>query len=77
MQPCKAVPKNASHILELADGSEDDEDDNNMPGLQAVDNSDDEDSDDDDIEVPTESAKAQLSTYPIPVKDIKLKMNIE
>ena len=47
-----------------------------MPGLQA-DDTDDEDSDDDDIEVSAESAEAELSTCPIPVKDIKLTINIE
>ena len=62
-QPYKAVPKKASCILELADGSEDDN--NDMPGLMAVDNNEDDtcdnDDDDDDIEVPAESAEAELS----------------
>jgi hypothetical protein len=43
-----------------------------MLGLEAV---DDKDSDDDDIEVAAESAEAELSTCPIPVKDIKLTIN--
>jgi len=78
MQPRKAVPKRASRILELADGSEDDDDDDdNMPGLEADEDTDDEDSDDDDVEVPAESAEAELSTCPIPVKDIKLTINVE
>jgi len=47
-----------------------------LPGLQA-DDTDDEDSDDDDIEVSAESAEAELSMCPIPVKGIKLTINIE
>jgi hypothetical protein len=75
MQPRKAIPKNASHILELADGSEDDEAEDDMPGLEVHDDTDDEDSDDEDIEVAAESAEAELSTCPMPVKDIKLTIN--
>ena len=67
-QPRKAVLKNASRILELADGSEDDLD-KDEDGMIAVDDTDDDrcdnsedgNSDDsDDIEVPAESAEAEL-----------------
>jgi hypothetical protein len=49
IQPRKAVPKKASHIIELADGSEDDDDD--------------EDESEEDEEAPAESAEAELSTH--------------
>jgi hypothetical protein len=59
LRPCKAVPVNPSHILKLADGSDDDD---NMPGLQTVDDSEDSnDEDSSDDEGPGESAKAELS----------------
>jgi hypothetical protein len=62
IQPRKAVPKKASHIIELADGSEDDNDDD-MPGLKTVEDSDDEDESEEDEEAPAESAEAELSTH--------------
>jgi hypothetical protein len=59
LRPHKAVPVNPSHILELADGSDDDDD---MPGLQTVDDSEDSDDEDSsDDEGPGESAEAELS----------------
>jgi hypothetical protein len=63
IQPHKAVPKKASHIIELADGSEDDDDDD-IPGLAPLDDSDDEDESEEDEEAPAKSAEAKLSTYP-------------
>jgi hypothetical protein len=64
IRPRNAVPKKASHIIELADGSEDDDDD--MPGLAPVDDNDDSDDDsenDSDKEAPAESAEAELSKF--------------
>jgi len=64
IRPRNAVPKKASHIIELADGSEDDDDDD-MPGLAPVDDDDDdEDESEQDEEAPAESAEAELSTHP-------------
>jgi hypothetical protein len=63
VRPRNAVPKKASHIIELADGSEDDDDDD-IPGLAPVDDSDDEDESEEDEEAPAESAEAELSTHP-------------
>ena len=60
IQPCNAVPKKASHIIKLADGSEDDN--NNMPGL-VPDDDDDDDEDDSDKETPAKSAEAELSKF--------------
>jgi len=62
IRPRNAVPKKASHIIELADGSEDD-DDVDMPGLEP-DDDDDEDESEEDEEAPAESAEAELSTHP-------------
>ena len=67
IRPRNVVPRKASHIIELADGSEDDDDDD-MPGLVPVDDEDDEDDEDEedeDEEAPTESAEAELSAHPI------------
>jgi hypothetical protein len=52
----KAVPKKASHVLELSDGSDDNEESNDMPDV---------DSDDDDkvTEIAAESAEAELSKF--------------
>ena len=62
--PRNAVPKQASHIIKLADGSEDDNN-NNMPGLAPVDDDDDDDDEsEDDEEAPAESAEAELSMHP-------------
>ena len=62
--PCNAVPKKASRIIELADGSEDD-DNNDMPGLELMNDDDnDEDESDEDEEAPAESAEAELSMHP-------------
>ena len=59
IQPRKAFPKKASHIIELADGSEDDDD---IPGLAtSVEDSDESEKDE---EAPAESADAELSTHP-------------
>lgn len=63
IQSRNVVPKKASHIIELADGSEDDDDDD-MPGLAPVDDEDDEDEKEEDEEAPAESAEAELSTHP-------------
>ena len=64
-QPHKAVPKKVSHILKLADGSEDNINNDDMPGLMAIDDTDEDHSGDDDdndnIEVPAESTEAELS----------------
>jgi len=59
------APLKKSRIIELSDGSEDNDDDGGCPPLQTVDNkedSDDEgDSDDEEvIEEPEESAEAEL-----------------
>jgi hypothetical protein len=62
IQPRNTVPRKASHIIELADGSEDDDDD--MPGLAPVDDDDDDDDENDsDKEAPAESAEAELSKF--------------
>jgi len=67
IQPRNAIPKKASHIIELADGSEDDDDD--IPGLVPVDDEDDKHDEDDedekeeDEEAPAESAEAELSAH--------------
>ena len=55
---CKAVPINPSHIIELADGSDDD-----MPGLEAVNDNEDSDEEEEKTnhEGPAESAEAELS----------------
>ena len=68
IQPRRALLKKASHILELADGSEDD-DNNDIPGLEAVEDTDNDDIDDGDNneETPAESAEAELSKCPISV----------
>ena len=63
----KVVPKNPSRILELSDGSDDDDgtddaggagDYDNMPQLMDIDS----DSEDEILEKPAESADAELST---------------
>ena len=61
LHPHNPVPINSSHILELADGSEDD-DDIDMPSLEEVDDNEDEDTEDED-EGPAESTEAQLSGF--------------
>ena len=61
IRPRNAVPKKASHIIELADGSEDDDDDD-IPGLD--DDDDDKDESEEDEEAPAESAEAELSMHP-------------
>jgi hypothetical protein len=63
-QPRRAVPKKASRILELADSS--DEDDNDAP--LAGSKTDDEAARSDE-EAPAESEEAELSMSLIPVKD--------
>ena len=60
--PCNAVPKKASHIIELADGSEDDND-VDMPGLEP-DDDDGEDESEEDEEAPAKSTEAELSMHP-------------
>jgi hypothetical protein len=55
----KAVPKKASRILELADGTEDDD---NIPEQIVIDDSSNESIED---ETPAESAEAELSKCPI------------
>jgi hypothetical protein len=60
LRPRNPAPINSSHILELADGSEDDSD-IDMPSLEEVDDSEDEDTEED--EGPAESAEAQLSGF--------------
>ena len=60
-RPRNSVPKKASHIIKLADGSEDD--DGDMPGLVPDNNDDDDDEDDSDKEAPAESAEAELSKF--------------
>ena len=60
-RPRNAVPKKASHIIELADGSEDDDDD--MPGLVPENNNNEDNEDDSDKEAPAESAEAELSKF--------------
>jgi hypothetical protein len=52
LRPCKAVPKKVSHILELADRSEDDDDKDKAPSLVSVEDSEDED--DEDMEAPAD-----------------------
>ncbi|KIM34757.1 hypothetical protein M413DRAFT_33042 [Hebeloma cylindrosporum] len=54
MQPRRDVPKKASHILELADGSDDNDD---APELVAIEDSEDED----DQEAAAESMEADLN----------------
>jgi len=61
LRPRNPAPINSSHILELADGSEDDND-IDMPSLEEVDDSEDEDTEEED-EGPVESAEAQLSGF--------------
>ena len=61
IQPCKAVPKKASHIIELADGSEDNNN-KDMPGLAPVDDEDNEDKKEDE-EAPAKSVEAELSAH--------------
>jgi len=66
--PHNPALKKGSHILELADGSEDDDYDD-MPGLAPVDDDSDSDSDSEDDssdeEAPAESAEAELSKFQI------------
>ena len=63
--PRKAVPKKGSHILELADGSEDsrceDDDDDDRPTVDGSDFDSDSDEEKSDKEAPAESAEAELS----------------
>ncbi|CAA7268829.1 unnamed protein product [Cyclocybe aegerita] len=62
-QPRSTPPLNPNHVLEAADGSNDDieiVDDHDLPGLEEVDDSDDEGNDDDEGEEPEESAEAEL-----------------
>ena len=74
--PRKTVPKKASRILELADGSEDEDDRDDAPEFKLpvieidLEDTDNESngSEDNKNEAPTESAEAELSRCPLSIK---------
>jgi hypothetical protein len=53
-------PHHSSHILEAADGSDDDDDTMGMPELENIEADDDDDEKDDDEETEPEDDEAQL-----------------
>jgi hypothetical protein len=58
--PCNMAPTNKSCIIELSDGSDDDEEDQALPPLVTVDDNDDDDKDKDKVKAPEESEEAEL-----------------
>ena len=58
--PTNVAPSKKSRILELSDGSDEDDPEGDCPPLIEVDDENDDDADDDKTEEPEESAEAEL-----------------
>ena len=58
--PTNVAPSKKSRILELSDGSDEDDPEGDCPPLIEVDDENDDDADDDKTKEPEESAEAEL-----------------